>query len=155
MGFFNPLCWAGDQTSILVLQRHRQSHCATVGTPSLSTFSGVGRKDRRSSSYVTALMLKTALENAFASMTLHKLFPRSAVPFPTSLPNKLEPKLASEGLDQVLRVTLLSSPHLFSPRQNCLVIYILALCVYLHLLSVSLNQQSLGNAVALTDVLCP
>ena len=29
----NPLCWAGDQTCIPALPRHRQSHCTTGGTP--------------------------------------------------------------------------------------------------------------------------
>ena len=29
---FNPLCWAGDQTHVLMLQRCQQSHCATVET---------------------------------------------------------------------------------------------------------------------------
>ena len=32
---FNPLCWAGDWTCILVLQRCRWSHCVTAGTPVL------------------------------------------------------------------------------------------------------------------------
>ena len=30
---FKPLCWAGDGTCVLMLQRHSQSYCATVGTP--------------------------------------------------------------------------------------------------------------------------
>ena len=30
--FFNSLCWAGDQTCIPALRRHRWSHCTTVGT---------------------------------------------------------------------------------------------------------------------------
>ena len=30
----NPLCWAGDWTWVLALQRHHRSHWATVGTPS-------------------------------------------------------------------------------------------------------------------------
>ena len=30
---FNPLCWAGNQTFILVLQRCGQSCCVTAGTP--------------------------------------------------------------------------------------------------------------------------
>ena len=32
-GSFKPLYWAYTQTCVLVLQRCRQSHCATVGTP--------------------------------------------------------------------------------------------------------------------------
>ena len=30
---FNPLCWAGDGTCILLLQRHCPSCCATTGIP--------------------------------------------------------------------------------------------------------------------------
>ena len=30
---FNPLCWARDQTCVLVLQRCHQLRCATAGTP--------------------------------------------------------------------------------------------------------------------------
>ena len=32
-GSFNPLCWAGDQTCVLVRKRSHRSYCATVGTP--------------------------------------------------------------------------------------------------------------------------
>ena len=32
---FNPLCWARDQTYILVLQRSLRSHCTTRGTPNM------------------------------------------------------------------------------------------------------------------------
>jgi len=32
-GSFNPQGWAGDETRILVLQRHGQPHCATARTP--------------------------------------------------------------------------------------------------------------------------
>ena len=34
----NPLCWARDRTFILVLQRHCQSHCTTVGIPTKLIF---------------------------------------------------------------------------------------------------------------------
>ena len=34
-GSLNPLCWAGDRTCILALQRNSQSCCVTVGTPLL------------------------------------------------------------------------------------------------------------------------
>ena len=33
-GSFNPLCWAGDRTCVLTLQRHRQSLGATARTNS-------------------------------------------------------------------------------------------------------------------------
>ena len=33
-GSFNPLCWVGDRTCILALQRCRRFHCTTEGTPS-------------------------------------------------------------------------------------------------------------------------
>lgn len=51
---------------------------------------------------MTALTLKTALGNAFTFLPLRMLFPLSIMPFPTSLPNKLELKLASKALDQDL-----------------------------------------------------
>ena len=38
LGSFNPLCWARDWTCALALQRFRQSHCATVGTPNFFFF---------------------------------------------------------------------------------------------------------------------
>ena len=34
---FNPQCWAGDQTCILVLQRCHQFHCTTTGTPKFTS----------------------------------------------------------------------------------------------------------------------
>ena len=34
-GSFNPLCWAGERTWVLLLQRHHQCHCTTSGTPKL------------------------------------------------------------------------------------------------------------------------
>lgn len=37
-GSFNALCWEGDQTCVLALLRHRQSGCATVGTPKPRSF---------------------------------------------------------------------------------------------------------------------
>ena len=33
---FNPLCWAGDQTCVLVLERCHPFNCTTVGTPVVS-----------------------------------------------------------------------------------------------------------------------
>ena len=35
---FNPLCWAGDQTHVLALQKHHQSCWTTVGTPCFILF---------------------------------------------------------------------------------------------------------------------
>ena len=32
----NPLCWAGNQTGVLTLQRCCRSHCTTAGTPPFS-----------------------------------------------------------------------------------------------------------------------
>ena len=37
---FDPLHCAGDEP-VLVLQRHHQSHCATVGTPEMSFICGI------------------------------------------------------------------------------------------------------------------
>ena len=37
-GSFNPLCWAGDRTCVLTLQRHRQSLGATARTPAIPHF---------------------------------------------------------------------------------------------------------------------
>ena len=41
---FNPLCWAGDQTCLLMLQRCYWSHCATMGTPLIILLISVGYK---------------------------------------------------------------------------------------------------------------
>ena len=66
--------------------------------------------------------LNPALENAF---TLHKLFPLSIVPFPTSWPKRLQLQLASKSLDQDL-LWLFWALHLSPPKQSGPVIYFLA-----------------------------
>ena len=71
---------------------------------------------------MTALPLNPALENAF---TLHKLFPLSIVPFPTSWLKRLQLQLASKSLDQDL-LWLFWALHLSPSKQSGTVIYFLA-----------------------------
>ena len=68
------------------------------------------------------MSLSPALENAF---TLHKLFPLSMVPFPTSWPKRLQLQLAPKSLDQDL-LWLFWGLHLTPPKQSGPVIYFLA-----------------------------